>query len=205
MICLKKGRENERVDLMGLFIVLFGVIGGVISLWMLIAFAAKRKPLKRVVITFVAMNVITLVGLLVWGSDADAPDTETANVGSTESRRSQEEQSSIEAESERLAVTFDEIYKAYKANELRADDKYKNNRYRITARISAMTNDGLFNYSGGATLTMETRVDNTVVFFYAEFEREQEDALKNVDVGDLITFEGECLSAGSWVNCEIVS
>lgn len=205
MICLKKGRENERVDLMGLFIVLFGVIGGVISLWMLIAFAAKRKPLKRVVITFVAMNVITLVGLLVWGSDADAPDAETANVGSTESRRSQEEQSSIEAESERLAVTFDEIYKAYKANELRADDKYKNNRYRITARISAMTNDGLFIYSGGATLTMETRVDNTVVFFYAEFEREQEDALKNVDVGDLITFEGECLSAGSWVNCEIVS
>ena len=202
---LEKGRENERVDLMGLFIVLFGVIGGVISLWMLIAFAAKRKPLKRVVITFVAMNVITLVGLLVWGADADAPDTETANVGSTESRRSQEEQSSIEAESERLAVTFDEIYKAYKANELRADDKYKNNRYRITARISAMTNGGLFIYSGGAILTMETRVDNTVVFFYAECEREQEDALKNVDVGDLITFEGECLSAGSWVNCEIVS
>lgn len=100
-------------------------------------------------------------------------------------------------------VTFDEIYREYKSNELRADEKYKNNRYTITATINGMATGGLLNWSGGATLTMETRVDNTIVFFYAEFEKDQEEALKAVSVGDEITFEGECLSAGSWVECEL--
>ena len=107
-------------------------------------------------------------------------------------------------EAERLAVTFDEIYKAYKENELRADEKYQYNRYQITAKINGMSTGGLFNLTGGATLTMEKRVGNTIVFFYAEFEKDQEEALKKVNVGDTITYDGECLSAGSWVECEIV-
>lgn len=101
-------------------------------------------------------------------------------------------------------VTFDEIYREYKSNELRADDKYKNNRYEITATINGMTTDGLLNWSGGATLTMETRVDDTIVFLYAEFEKDQEEALKTVNVGDEITFEGECLSWGNWKECELI-
>lgn len=102
-------------------------------------------------------------------------------------------------------VEFDEIYRAYKENELRADDTYKNNRYRITAKVNGMSNGGLLNATGGATLTMEKQVDNTIVFFYAEFEKEQEDNLKQLNVGDTITFEGECLSAGSWSDCEIIT
>ena len=101
-------------------------------------------------------------------------------------------------------VTFAEIYKAYKENKLRADDAYKNNRYEITAKVNGMSTGGIFNITGGATLTMEIRVDNTIVFFYAEFEKEQEEALKAINVGDTITFEGECLSAGSWVECKII-
>lgn len=101
-------------------------------------------------------------------------------------------------------VTFDEIYREYESNELRADDEYKNNRYEITATINGIATGGLLNWSGGATLTMETRVDNTIVFFYAEFEKDQEEALKSVDVGDEITFEGECLSAGMWVECKLI-
>lgn len=103
------------------------------------------------------------------------------------------------------SVTFDEIYSAYKENELRADDVYKNNRYRISAKVNGMSTGGLSNLTGGATLTMELQVDSTIVFFYAEFEKEQEDALKTINVGDTITFEGECLSAGTWVNCELVT
>ena len=102
-------------------------------------------------------------------------------------------------------ATFDEIYRAYKDNELVADDMYKYNRYRVTAKINGMTNDGLFNLTGGATLTLETKVDNTIVFFYAEFEKEQEENLKTVKVGDTITFEGKCLDAGNWSECELVT
>lgn len=107
-------------------------------------------------------------------------------------------------EEKRLSVTFDEIYYAYKQNELRADDIYKNNRYRITAKINGMTTGGILNLTGGATLTMETRVDNIIVFFYAEFERDQEEALKTVNVGDTITFDGTCISAGNWEDCELI-
>ena len=108
------------------------------------------------------------------------------------------------AENEVGAATFEEIYKAYKENELVADDLYKNNRYSVTAKINGMTNDGLLNLTGGATLTMEKQVGNTIVFFYAEFEKEQEENLKTVKVGDTITFTGECLSAGAWVDCELI-
>lgn len=121
------------------------------------------------------------------------------------------ESSSVESEpqtsEETSAVgtaTFDEIYHAYKENELVADDLYQYNRYRVTAKINGMTNDGLFNLTGGATLTLETKVDNTIVFFYAEFEKEQEENLKTVKVGDTITFEGKCLDAGNWSECELV-
>ena len=101
-------------------------------------------------------------------------------------------------------ATFEEIYKAYKENELAADDLYKNNRYQITAKINGMSTGGLFNMTGGATLTMEKQVENTIVFFYAEFEKEQEDNLKTIKVGDTITFVGECRSVGSWANCELI-
>lgn len=101
-------------------------------------------------------------------------------------------------------VDFAEIYKAYKANELRADDIYKNNRYRITAEVNGISSGGLLNLTGGATLTMMIKVDNTYVFFLAEFDKEQEENLKTINVGDTITFEGECLSAGSWTKCELI-
>ena len=117
---------------------------------------------------------------------------------------SESETQTAEETSEVGTATFDEIYYAYKENELVADDLYQYNRYRVTAKINGMTNDGLFNMTGGAMLTLETKVDNTIVFFYAEFEKEQEENLKSVKVGDTITFEGKCLDAGNWKECELI-
>lgn len=101
------------------------------------------------------------------------------------------------------SVTFDEIYRAYKENELVANDTYRYNRYRITAKINGMNTGGLLNLTGGATLTMEKKVGNTIVFFYAEFEKEQEEALKQVKVSDTITFEGECIGRSGFTDCEL--
>lgn len=124
---------------------------------------------------------------------------------SIEPSSAESEPQTSEETSEVGTATFDEIYQAYKENELVADDLYQYNRYRVTAKINGMTNDGLFNLTGGATLTLETKVDNTIVFFYAEFEKEQEENLKTVKVGDTITFEGKCLDAGNWSECELVT
>ena len=46
-------------------------------------------------------------------------------------------------------ASFDEIYYAYEENELRADDVYKNNRYKITATINGISTGGLVNLTGG--------------------------------------------------------
>lgn len=124
---------------------------------------------------------------------------------SMESSPAESEPQTSEETSAVGTATFDEIYHAYKENELVADDLYQYNRYRVTAKINGMTNDGLFNLTGGATLTLEKRVGNTIVFFYAEFEKEQEENLKTVKVGDTITFEGKCLDAGNWSECELVT
>ena len=122
-----------------------------------------------------------------------------------ESSSAESEPQTSEVSSAVGTATFDEIYHAYKENELVADDLYQYNRYRVTAKINGMTNNGLFNLTGGATLTLETNVDNTIVFFYAEFEKEQEENLKTVKVGDTITFEGKCLDAVNWSECELVT
>ena len=124
---------------------------------------------------------------------------------SMESSHGESEPQTSEETSAVGTATFDEIYHAYKENELVADDLYQYNRYQVTAKINGMSNDGLFNLTGGATLTLETKVDNTIVFFYAEFEKEQEENLKTVKVGDTITFEGKCLDAGNWSECELVT
>lgn len=102
-------------------------------------------------------------------------------------------------------ASFEEIYQAYEDNELVADDLYKGRRYEVTATINGMETGGLMNMTGGATLTMEKKIGNTIVVFLAEFERDQEEALKNIKVGDEITFEGTCYSAGSWSDCELVN
>ena len=102
-------------------------------------------------------------------------------------------------------VDYEEIYRAYKENELRANDTYQFNRYRITAEVKGIESSGLLNLTGGATLTMLIKIDNTYVYFLAEFEKDQEEALKAINVGDTITFEGECASDELWVECELIN
>lgn len=101
-------------------------------------------------------------------------------------------------------VDYEEIYKAYKENPIRAEEKYKGNRYRITGQINGMSTSGLLNVTGGATLTMLIKIDNTYVYFVAEFEKDQVEALKTVNVGDTITFEGKCASDELWTKCELI-
>lgn len=128
---------------------------------------------------------------------------ETTVSTETEESSIEGETSSVEKEID-LSVSFDEVYRAYKENELRADDTYKGNVYRITAKVNGMKTGGLLNLTGGAILTMEKQIDSTIVFFYAEFEKEQGENLKEINVGDTITFEGKCLSAGTWTECELI-
>lgn len=102
------------------------------------------------------------------------------------------------------SVSFSELYHAYKENEIVADDIYKGNRYQVTGEIVGISNDGLLNIGGGATLTVNVELDEAIVVLIATFEKGQIESLKSVKVGDTITFAGKCLSYGSWSECELI-
>jgi len=115
--------------------------------------------------------------------------------------QSKDKQTKIQEEVD-TSVTYADIYREFKSNELRAKDIYLGNRYQITAKINGLGTGSLLNLTGGATLTMEIQVDNTIVFFLAEFEKDQEEALKQVSVGDTITFIGTCYG-GTFKDCKL--
>lgn len=144
---------------------------------------ANPAKQKKMIIVCAILLIITLAVAYSNKGDEQAPDKED----------------------QYTPAIFEEIYQAYKDNELVADDLYKGRRYEVTATINGMETGGLMNMTGGATLTMEKKIGNTIVVFLAEFERDQEEALKNIKVGDEITFEGTCYSAGSWSDCELVN
>ena len=96
---------------------------------------------------------------------------------------------------------FEDAYREYRANEIRGKEKYNNKYVRVTAKINGMTSGGLANLTGGATRTMEEMIDGKRVFFYAEFESDQESRLKRCSVGDTITFTGKFYN-GKLSDCE---
>lgn len=198
------GVPADRTDLA----MLFSVFAGACLLSLLaIAIQAcrKRRPSVLWGVVFFVSLLISVIFVFV-GRFNDTP-----SAAEIEARKAAEAAAGADDESDEpeqvadTSVTFEEIYQAYKENELRADDTYQYNRYRITAVINNIETDGLFNLTGGATLTMEKMVGNTYVFFYAEFEKEQEEALKTVNTGDTITFEGKCLDAGTWTECKLIT
>ena len=177
-----------------LAMVMMAVSLGSLLVWMILSFV-KRKVAVWFLLSFVLFFGLFFVFLIVGGN---------MNKESLVNGENSTMEEAIIVETVDLSVTYDDIYLAYKKNELAADDIYKDNRYQITAVINGLSSGGLLNLTGGATLTMQTQVGNTIVFFYAVFEKDQEEALKKVVVGDTITFEGKCLSAGTWVECELI-
>lgn len=133
----------------------------------------------------VIVPIVTL--LLVFSPNNQAPNTEeTSNITIVDKE-----------------VTFDEIYTAFEENEINAQDKYNGNRYIITAEINGMKTGGVLGLEENiTTLTMETKVNNTVVFFLARFDESQRESLKSVKVGDTITFVGKC-NDGTFSECEL--
>ncbi len=105
------------------------------------------------------------------------------------------------------SVTFEQIYKDYKDNEYRADDKYAGNRYRITATVSNIGGgvlDKLLNWDDDIFVAFEVRVGRTIALFKGQFPQSQLEAIKKISNGDKVTFEGECRSWGTWYDCKLV-
>lgn len=189
------GIPSDRTDLVAVFCVILTIF--LLSLIVTIVQFIRKKPSTKAWAIVLGSSLVLLVMVFCMFRFMDVQSK--AQIETNKNAESDVSSSVIDE-----SVTFDEIYRAYKENELRADDVYQYNRYRITAKVNGMETGGLLNLTGGATLTMEKQVDSTIVYFIAEFEKDQEESLKTISVGDTITFEGECLSAGTWEDCELI-
>ena len=189
------GIPSDRTDLVAVFCVILTIF--LLSLIVTIVQFIRKKPSTKAWAIVLGSSLVLLVMVFCMFRFMDVQSK--AQIETNKNAESDVSSSVIDE-----SVTFDEIYRAYKENELKADDVYQYNRYRITAKVNGMETGGLLNLTGGATLTMEKQVDSTIVYFIAEFEKDQEESLKTISVGDTITFEGECLSAGTWEDCELI-
>lgn len=157
--------------------------------WVKLVFAL----IEIAIAAFILIQVVKLLGLLVDLTSDDKPSSSSIVSSSC----------TVSVATD-TTVTFEEIYKAYKTNELRADDTYKGNRYRVTAKINGMSKGTILNNKDGVNLTMEIKINKTIVFFYAEFGKDQTEVLKNVNVGDTIVFDGTCKGWGLWEDCILI-
>lgn len=178
---------------------------GVSLLTTILCFVIGVNITPESVVTSTADSDIRADSTPVESIEESPAQTEIEGTTPPEQPQQTEESPSEEAtssESIDTSVTFADIYTEVKRNKLSAEDLYDGNRYEITAKVNGMETGGLFNLTGGATLTMGTQVGDTIVFFTAEFEKEQEDSLKQISVGDTITFIGTCYGA-NFTDCEL--
>ena len=175
---------------MNIYIV-FIIIGIIVSLILWFALKKEKKYRTPMVVT-VWVVIIVCSWLNAMLPSKPKSDTSSAVTNAEKSKKVKK-------------ASFKEIYKAYRKNELRADEMYEHNRYKVKAKVNGMTDDGLLNFDKSIKLTLETKIDNTIVFFYADFGKEEAGNLKKIDVGDTIVFEGECLDAYNWAECKIVN
>lgn len=143
--------------------------------------------------------VIVLIVLLVFGIiGSSGGSDENNNSIKTPVKKSSQYQQDIKPYK---PLDFDKYYRTYSKNELKAEKEYGGKKYLVTAKINGLESGGLMNLTGGATLTMERQVDNTVVFFTAEFESEEEDYLVNLSEGDTVLFGGTLY--GNFSDCKL--
>lgn len=100
---------------------------------------------------------------------------------------------------------FKEIRKAYKTNELSANDKYKGNTYTLYGQISAIKEDGFMNaFLDKIGVTITYRDNNSIVYTFCDFNSSERDKLTKYNTGDYILFSGTCSSYGNWYDCKVL-
>lgn len=143
---------------------------------------------------FIVLIVLLVLGIIGGSGGSD----ENNNSTKTPVKKVSQYQQDIEPYK---PLDFDKYYRTYSENELKAKKAYGGKKYLVTAKINGLESGGLMNLTGGATLTMERQVENTVVFFTAEFESDEEEYLVDLSEGDTILFGGTLY--GNFSDCKL--
>ena len=173
------GIPSDRTDLVAVFSVILAIF--LLFLVVTIVLSIRKKPSTKAWAIVLGSSLVLLIAVFCMFRFMDVQSKAQIETNKT---TESDESSAVVDES----VTFDEIYRAYKENELRADDVYQYNRYRITAKVNGMETGGLLNMTSGGKYNMEKKGDSKDGFLLAGFEKKQENRLKTISVGVEKTF-----------------
>lgn len=109
-----------------------------------------------------------------------------------------------EIDNAKAVDNFVKIYDAYQANELVADDTYKGKRYTLIGKFKTVKDDGVVNtLLKEIGVTVEVEVNNQSYHLWCKFDADERDKLKAYSTGDVIKFNGKCISWGNWDDCKV--
>ena len=101
-------------------------------------------------------------------------------------------------------LDFAEMVNEYRANEVRAKDTYKDNRYEISAEVVGIEKAGLREGYSGYNVDMTIDLDGESFSLCANFQSDLKDEVMKLNIGDTLTFTGKCVAPELWYNCTIV-
>lgn len=101
-------------------------------------------------------------------------------------------------------LDFAEMVSEYLANEIRAKETYKDNRYKIVAEVTGIEQAGLREGYFGYNVDMVIHLDDEDFSICANFQSDLKDEVMKLNIGDTLTFTGKCVAPELWHNCTIV-
>lgn len=177
-----------------LWIMLTGFVLGIIFL---IVFGCMKKPPRIGLLLSLTVPIVCAVCFVI--DIAIEPLKNLDGVAQTS-----KEMASSQQEAEVLDADFGEIYDAYKKNELAAADTYEGNRYKITCEVYAIGDGGLNGILGNISVSASIDYRGTQCVLFCSFDKKtQRESLKEISMGDTITFIGTCCGWGTWEDCEL--
>lgn len=101
-------------------------------------------------------------------------------------------------------LDFATMINEYRSNEIRAKEIYENNRYEISAKIVSIERAGLREAYSGYNVNMTIDLDDEEFSICANFQGDFKEDIMKLNIGDTLTFTGECVSPSLWYDCTIV-
>lgn len=159
-----------------------------------------KKVLKIVGIGFGILFVLGIIGSLV-----ETEDTNVETVKEEEVKEETVKEEEVKVE-EAIDVTADELIKAFKDNEVKGNDLYKDKLLNVTGTVKNIEHSDMLGKDVYYLIFGSTTDEFEIIDVRMSATVELKDRLMNMNKGDTITITGTCkgLIGGLYVDVEIM-
>ena len=155
--------------------------------------AAKKE--KRTTILSVIVLVLCLALLAFGGYEYIQYTNKTVSADTLLAEMGIEDQTDLD---------FDTYLADYDAGVSAANKKYQGLTVTLTGEVTSKTANAVMSVSDETSVLLKKTVNGENLSIVARFNKEDMSALKEVNVGDVLTFTGECSNELNFKNCKVL-